>query len=336
MGDPVTRGLTVVEEHFADAAVIAAIARRRTGPAFQTSRELEDTGAGRLAYMDANGIERQVLSYPPTLLRALPGGETVALHRLANDALAERVARRPDRFSGLAALPMARPEEAARELERCVRDLGLCGAMLYGTGEGAAYDAPACRAVFAAAETLGVPVSLHPAPLPETVQAQYFRSEALSPAVNERLAGPGFGWHAEAGLMTIRLILSGLFRDHPGLAVLSGHWGELVPAFLDRLDRVLPVEVTGLPETVSAYYRRHVWLTPGGILSPVQLDLCRQVVGSGHILYALDWPYVRADGARTILDRLPPDEREAIAWRSADALLGGRTRKMTEKRSDRP
>lgn len=331
-----TRGLTVVEEHFADAAVIAAAARWRTGPAFRTTPELEDTGAGRLAYMDANGIERQVLSYPPTLLRGLPAERTVALHRLANDALAERVARRPDRFSGFAALPMARPEEAARELERCVRDLGLCGAMLYGTEDGAAaYDAPACRAVFAAAEALGVPVSLHPAPLPEVVQAQYFRSEALSPAVNAKLAGPGFGWHAEAGLMTIRLILSGLFRDHPGLTVLSGHWGELVPAFLDRLDRVFPVEVTGLPETVSAYYRKHVWLTPGGILSPVQLDLCRQVVGSGHIVYALDWPYIKADGAGAFLDRLPPDEREAIAWRSADALLGLYDDATTEKRSDR-
>jgi predicted TIM-barrel fold metal-dependent hydrolase len=52
-------------------------------------------------------------------------------------------------------------------------------------------------------------------------------------------SSPAFGWHAEAAIHVLRLILSGALDRHPGLKLLSGHWGELVAGWLDRLDDVV-------------------------------------------------------------------------------------------------
>jgi 2,3-dihydroxybenzoate decarboxylase len=67
----------------------------------------------RLALMDRHGIEMMVVSLNAPAVQAIPDPKAaVALARKANDALAEEVARRPDRFQGLAALPMQDPEAA--------------------------------------------------------------------------------------------------------------------------------------------------------------------------------------------------------------------------------
>ena len=99
--------------------------------------------------------------------------KAVALAREANDALAEAVAKRPDRFAALAALPMQDPQAAAAELQRCVRDLKFKGALVNGFSQvGAAdtavyYDLPQYRPFWAEVERLGVPFYLHPRyPLP--------------------------------------------------------------------------------------------------------------------------------------------------------------------------
>jgi 2,3-dihydroxybenzoate decarboxylase len=123
-----------LEEHFAIAQTLAdsgVFLPDRCWP--ELSRRLIDVQKERIAVMDAHGMEVMILSLNAPTVQGLPDPKRAdAVARAANDALAEAVARRPDRFAALAALPMQDAELAARELERCVKQLGFCGALVNG------------------------------------------------------------------------------------------------------------------------------------------------------------------------------------------------------------
>ena len=95
-----------------------------------------DLGDGRVAAMDAAGVDMQVLSLTSPGVEQLGAGEAVALAREVNDVLAEAVGRHPGRFGGFAALPTPAPEAAADELERTVRGHGFVGALVNGHSGG--------------------------------------------------------------------------------------------------------------------------------------------------------------------------------------------------------
>jgi uncharacterized protein len=97
-------------------------------------RQLCDLGDGRIAAMDAAGIDVQVLSLTSPGVEQLDATDAGTLARAINDRLADAVRRHPGRLAGFAALPTAAPEAAAEELERTVRDHGLKGAFNGHTG----------------------------------------------------------------------------------------------------------------------------------------------------------------------------------------------------------
>ena len=106
------------------------------------------------------------------------------------------------------------------------------------------------------------------------------------PAAAHFLFRTAFGWHAEAGIHVLRLILSGALDRHPSLKPLSGHWGEFVAGWLDRLDEAIGWGY--LDRTVSEYYREHVWATPLGMYSQNQLQFILAEIGAERIIYSED------------------------------------------------
>ncbi|MBO0838694.1 MAG: amidohydrolase family protein, partial [Actinobacteria bacterium] len=123
----------------------------------------------RIAGMDAAGIDLQVLSLQAPGAQAWAASEAVAQARGENDRLAEAVGRHPGRFAAFAALPTADPEAAAGELERTVRQLGFKGGMVNGHTDGRFLDDQRFWPILAAAESLDVPIYIHPAPPPPAV-----------------------------------------------------------------------------------------------------------------------------------------------------------------------
>src|SRR5215831_10738991 len=96
-----------------------------------TSPKVRFTPEERLADMDAQGVDMQVLSiHTPFFGYHLPGEEGRALAREVNDEIAGIVRRWPQRFAGLSTLPMQDVSAAIEELERAVTRLGLKGAEL--------------------------------------------------------------------------------------------------------------------------------------------------------------------------------------------------------------
>jgi predicted TIM-barrel fold metal-dependent hydrolase len=273
----------------------------------ESARKALETGEPRLADMDAASIDMQVLSYGgfPQLL---PVAQSIDLNRAANDRLALAAQAHPARFAGFATLPWQAPEAAARELERAVKQLGLKGALINGRPGGTFLDDPRYAPVLAALDELKVPLYVHPG----------FERE-----LSARLAMFAWGWHNEAGIQVVRMLLAGVFDRYPGLQLISGHWGEMVPFFLQRLEDSIPQEASGLQRPIVQTYREHVYVSPSGMLTLPHFQFIHALMGAERILYSVDYPYQSLDGARAFIERLPVSDidKALIAHGNAERLL---------------
>ena len=314
-----------LEEHFWTAELAAPPG---TGPlarpdGARLDAQLRDLGRDRIAGMDAAGIDVQVLSHVQPAAQGLAGDRSVAAARRANDALAAAIARHPDRLAGFATLPTGDPAQAAAELGRAARDLGLVGAMIHSTlgTNGAFLDDERFEPLLAAFEDLDVPLYLHPAAAPRNVADVLFGG--LAPAVAGRLATNAWGWHAEAGLHALRLVASGTFERHPRLKLIVGHCGEMLPFMLARVDEMLPPEVTGLPHPPSTYVHRNVWVTTSGMFSLPPVLCSIAVLGVDRVLFSVDYPFASNLAGRDLLDALSlsPADKARVAGETAAGLL---------------
>jgi predicted TIM-barrel fold metal-dependent hydrolase len=316
-----------LEEHFWTPAVAEAIGALRnpdtTASESPLAANLEDLGEGRLAAMDAAGIDLQVISHTTPGVQHLADAETaVSLARESNDQLARAVAEHPDRFAAFATLPTPDPREAADELERAVGELGMKGAMVNGHTSGRFLDDPGFDVLLARFERLGVPLYLHPTePVPAVRDAYY---AGFNPAVSWFLGAAAWGWHAETGLHVLRMVLGGVFDRHPELRLVVGHMGEMLPFMLARVDDNLPPKVTGLDRLPSEYILDNVHITTSGLFTLAPLLCTLMVFGAERVLFSVDWPYAPNEDGRRLLDSAPlsPDDRERIAHGNAERLLG--------------
>jgi uncharacterized protein len=321
-----------LEEHFVTPDVLAAwaalppelqdVAHRMSNRGAVAER-LEDLGERRLADMDETGLDVQVLSLTAPGVQSLEPQQAVALATASNDFLAETVRGRPDRFQGVATLPTPDPAAAARELERGVRDLGLNGAMLFGRTRERNLDDQANWPIFEAAAALRAPLYIHPqSPLPAVREAIY---SGYDEALNGALSAFGLGWHYETGVQILRLVLAGVFDRWPDLQIVTGHWGEVVLFYLDRIDNLAGPAKLNRP--VSDYFRANVSITASGMWSQRYLRWAIEVLGAERIMFSSDYPYrfTEAGGARRFLEEAELDDatRAAIAHGNWERMVAG-------------
>jgi gamma-resorcylate decarboxylase len=302
------QGKIALEEHFAVDQADKDTARRLSGNATwaETARRLVDFHDLRLNDMDACGVEHAVLSLnAPAVQMMLDPKEAVASARRANDFLAEQVARRPDRFSGLAALPMQDPDAAAAEFTRCVRELGFCGALVNGFSQRHVsdsvvfYDIPEYRPFWAQVQALDLPFYLHPR------TAVYERAHHYDG--HPWLFSSAWGFAAETAIHLLRLIGSALFDEHPRLQIVVGHLGERIPFDMWRIDHRIATIPAGYPakKPISHYIRNNVHITTSGNFHDNTLKCAIAELGVERTLFAIDYPMeVMADGA-TWFDKTP-------------------------------
>ncbi|MDO4230357.1 MAG: amidohydrolase family protein, partial [Capnocytophaga sp.] len=332
--------IITIEEHFVipeiTAQVNAFIASKNGGkiPNAEVQKELMqmvlpnpkdivDVAAHRLQFMDEAGVDMQVLSYGAPSPQNI-GDEALALKLCqdANNKLSEFIKANPTRFSGFAVLPMANPTAAADELTRSVKELGLKGAILSGTFNGKFFDEEQFHPVFARAEALGVPVYMHPAIIEPSVAKHYYQSAAWSPVAGAMFATAGYGWHHDSGVAVLRMIFTGMFEKFPKLQIISGHWGELVPFYLNRLDDQQS-KTLSLPKKISDYYKSNIYITPSGLFSNEQLEFMLKTVGADRIIYSADYPFLIDKNTRNFLEKAPisKQDKEKIGYKNAEKLL---------------
>lgn len=267
---------------------------------------LLDIGAGRIAHMDSLGIDMHILSLTSPGVQVFETALATRLAAESNDALAAAVKAYPTRFAGLAAIAPQDPAAAAREMERAVRKLGLCGVIINSHTMGEYLDAPKYRPIFEAAEALDTPIYLHPRePAPSMV----------TPYLDYGLFFATWGFAAETALHAMRLIMSGTFDRFPKLKIVLGHMGEGLPFWLQRIDNRYLLELKigatdKLARMPSQYFLDNFVITTAGVTSMPALRLSLDVLGVERILFAADFPYEDDAEAVRFMDNAAVTEAE--------------------------
>jgi uncharacterized protein len=319
-----------LEEHFATPAFLNGPGHelKEQAEKFNNARakklipQLCDLGEKRIAEMNAAGIDMQVVSLTAPGVEQLDAAEAIALAGETNDFVAGAIKKHPTRFGGFASLPMAAPDKAAQELEKRVRTQKFAGAMINGHARGRYLDNKSFWPILECAETLAVPIYLHPARPPKPVIDASF--SGFSPLVDDIFSGPGWGWHIETAVHVVRMILGGVFDRFPKLQIVIGHMGEGLTGMFQRLDHTLVPQVTKLKRPVTSYLRENVHYTFSGFFfPPTFLSLLLELGGVDRIMFSVDHPYQSMTEGRAFLEQLPVSaaDKERIAHGNAEKLF---------------
>jgi 2,3-dihydroxybenzoate decarboxylase len=278
---------------------------------------LTDFGEMRLEAMDKAGIERCVLSVAGPGVQAERDTKTACNKaREANDLLAREIDKRPKRYAGFAHLAMQDAADAADELERCMRELKFCGAMINGHTNGKYLDDRAFDPFWERAQALDALIYLHPAD-PVTPAPVLDGHTALRRATWE--------WTFETGSHALRIVFGGVFDRFPRARLALGHLGETIPFLLWRFDsRTGPdFYAVKLAKRPSQYVKENVVVATSGMSSAEPLNCTINALGYDHVMFAADYPFESVEEAGHFIDSVPLEEgvRKAICFDTAARLL---------------
>jgi aminocarboxymuconate-semialdehyde decarboxylase len=235
----------------------------------------------RLADMDAQGVDVQVLAVPPTeYFYWLPADEAVRANRIQHERFAEVVARWPDRFAAVANVPMDHPALAVKVLREAHGDFGFHGVEISADVLGRDLDDRRFDLVWEAVVELDMTVILHPQGF---THGQRFSDYYLVNVICMPLAST---------LAVTRMIVGGVWNRHPHLRVLVVHGGGYLPFYIARTDHAWRVR----PEL-----RHHLDVPPSEVLRSIYVDtnvfdtrMVEQLVtdlGAEHVLMGTDYPF---------------------------------------------
>ena len=321
------------ENHFYDISTIEAMENRQIFPWYDKAEDLIhwneqiempqgpllgrllDVGQTRLALMDELNIDTAVISTSQGV-EDLDPRESVILARKTNDAVYALTQQYPGRYLGSAILPVKDVGASVRELERCVRDLKFVCWHTHSNYAGAGPWDPQFRPVFQKAASLGIFVYLHPA---------FPQEEGLS-EFGFTFGGPGAGFTVDTMVSILKMIVSGLFDEIPGLKVVLGHLGEAIPFLLDRIDNrmnFLPNPKLKNKHKPSHYFRNNVMVSTSGNMSDAAFRCTMDVLGIENIIFGSDYPFENIRDMVRFIENLPISEREKeMVWHINAGRLG--------------
>jgi aminocarboxymuconate-semialdehyde decarboxylase len=271
----------------------------------------------RLADMDRMGIDIQgVASFVSQYYYWAPPDLGVEVARVQNDGIAEMVATQPDRFFGLATLPLQDAALAIAEMERAVGQLGFRAVQIGSNIAGKDLDHPSLRPFFVRAAEMKVPVLIHPNGFTGGERmADYFLINIVGNPLDSTMA-------------LIRLIFSGLLAEIPDLRVIGVHGGGYLGSYQARMDHaweVRPECRLNISEPPSAYLRRQVYLDHV-VFTPAAVAFLVGQMGADHVVLGTDYPFDMGEadpvGLVKAVPGLSTDDRRLIQGGNAVRLLG--------------
>ena len=240
-------------------------------------RRIEDMGAMQVA--------RQAISPMPELLSYwLPLDDAKAMVRYLNEQIAAMIARAPDRFIGLGAVPLQDVDAAMRELDFVVTKLKFSGAEIASHVNGVSIGDARFEPFFAAAERLGAAIFVH----------------ALRPAGQDRIVGAfpeqAVCFPGDIGLAAASMITGGVAARHPKLRIAFSHGGGVMSILLPRLVHawnVFPKAKESLAESPATTARRFYY--DQLVFDPAAVGFLIKSFGAAQIVVGTDYPFALAD-----------------------------------------
>src|SRR4051794_26807101 len=265
----------------------------------------------RLKDMDTAEVDMQVVSNTPqTFLYNLDPGITAESARIQNDQIAKLVSERPDRFMGMATLPMQAPDLAAQELTRAMRTLGLVGCQIGSNINGKNLDDPGLAPFWKAADKLGAFIMVHPT---QVAGADRLKSYYLANLIGNPL---------DTTIAAACLVFGGIVERYPNIKFFLVHGGGFLPYQAGRWQHgwhVRPEPRLHLKEPPQASIQR---LYFDSILhGQPALEFLVQTFGAARVLLGSDYPYDMGtfDCARQVKAlRIADADRNAILSGNAE------------------
>ena len=265
--------------------------------------------ARRLRDMDATGVDVHVLSATPqTYLYNVEPELAATVAAIQNDQMAKHIAAHPDRFWGIATLPLAQPKHAADELKRAMTKLGLRGSMFASNIKGINLDDPMFEPLWAIAEELGAFMFVHPN---NVAGADRLKSYYLGNLIGNPL---------DTTIAAASLFFGGVMDRYPKLKIMLAHGGGFTPYQAARWEHGW--KVRNEP-------KKNIKTQPKGIAkrffydtilhSDRTLEAMIGLVGSDHVLLGSDYPYDMA-----MLGCVAHVRSLEISDADKDSILGGR------------
>ena len=285
-------------------------------------KRMMDLGEGRIEAMDEAGIAMQVLSITSPGVQVYEPALGYDLSQSINERLSDAVRKYPTRFAGLATIAPQNPTTAVVEMKRAVKDLGMKGVLINSHTKGEFLDEEKYWGILEAAQSLNVPIYIHPrVPAPDMVgpYQKYFGLEAAA-----------WGFPMDASLHALRLILGGVFDEFPNLKIVLGHMGEGLPFWLPRIDKKIalfqginPPE-RELEKPPSQYFLDNFYITTSGMNYEAPLMLAHTVMGPEKILFAIDYPFEENAEPVAMMDAAPisASDRKTIYQDNAVRVFG--------------
>lgn len=288
----------------------------------------------RFRAMDEFGDFCQVITLPVPPLEILAGPEkSPLLARVGNDGLAALVQKYPERFVAFAgSLPMNNPDEALKEMDRCVSQLGAVGVQIYSNAAGKPLDADEFKPLFEEAARRDFPIWLHPA---RGADFSDYKAEDKS----KYEIWWTFGWPYETSVAMSRLVFSGMFDRLPKLKVISHHMGGMIPYFEGRVGygwdqlgtRTSDVDYFSLLRSMKKRpldYFRNFYADTALFGAHAATKCGLDFFGIDNVVFASDMPFEPAPGlyARETIRAienlgLTADQKDQIYRRNAERLL---------------
>ena len=271
----------------------------------------------RLTDMDSLGVDVHVLSTNAIFyLYDQDATRVAAMDRECNDYVSQLTRDHPDRFAGLAALPMQDVAASATELERAMTQLGLKGAMIDDSVNGKTYDDPEFYPLWEVAEQTGAVVLIH---------------QGMQTVVGERSTRyhlPNtIGNLVERAITYSSFVFGGVMDKYPGLRICLSHGGGYTCFGAGRMDRGWQVRSearVNINKPPSTYLNRF-WYDCLTHSEPA-LRMLIDSVGIDKVLFGTDWPFdMQIDWPVSWvlgLESLTQEEKEAILYKNLEELLG--------------
>jgi uncharacterized protein len=292
----------------------------------------------RKKIVDGHKDYQQILSYsqPPVENIAKTPAQIDEFCRIINDGFAELISREKDHFPGwVAQISLAAPDAGVAEAERAVKQLGALGVQIYTNVKGKPLDSPEFRPFWDKMSALGIPIWMHPArgaEVPDYITEQKSLYEIWWT----------FGWSYETATAMMRLVYSKIMDTHPGLKVITHHFGGIVPMLEGRIGpgndvmgaRTSDVDYVSVRKSLKKrpldYFKQDFWADTAVFTAEPATRAGLAFFPRDKIVFASDCPYDPEGGTMypretlRILDslNLPKADQDKIYFKNLEAVTG--------------